>query len=453
MFALAALYLYWSLVEDVHRDDNAFLGNKVQECRRLLREGSKDMPLLAHEVETEAAASQFITYYVRLVDDRGALLLETPRMAGLLPRNLFPPGIEADAAPRAGTVWKSDAGRAYLLMSAWAQGEGGTRRLIEVALDVTGDETLVSGYRLKLAAVVALGILFSWGAGILVARRGLRPLLEIANATERVTASQLHERIGAKTWPVELASVARSFDRMLDRLEDAFRRLSQFSADLAHELRTPINNLRGEAGVALSRERSEDEYRRVLESSLEEYARLSRLIENLLFLARADGQLTIGKERCDARKAANVVAEYYTALAEEKGVQLHCEGAGMVEADPILLRQAISNLVANGVNYTPAGGNVNVTVQELNGSGVKIAVSDTGCGIAAEQLGRVGERLYRVDSARSQDPNGAGLGVAIVKSIMTLHGGSIDLESKLGGGTCVTLLFPPAESDAKLTKM
>jgi len=444
MLALATLYLYWSLSEEVERDDDAFLANKIQECRRLLREGAKDTALLAHEVETEAAASQFITYFVRLLDSRGALILETPGMREAAPAPSFPTAIEAGALPSRGKVWKAGNGRSYLLMAAWAEGsERAGRYLIQVAVDVQSDEALVAGYRLKLAVVVALGMLFSCGTGVLIARKGLKPLKEIAQATERITASQLHERVVPDGWPVELASLARSFDRMLDRLEDSFKRLSQFSADLAHELRTPINNLRGEAGVALSQPRTSEEYRLTLESSLEEYARLARLIDNLLFLARADGATTeIVRLQCDARQSVEVVREYYEALADDRGVEVLCQGAGKVNVDPVLFRQAVSNLLANALNLTPHGGRVSLEVTERNGSGLEIVVSDTGPGIAAEHLPHIFERLYRADSARSQHRHGAGLGLAIVKSIMTLHGGRVEVESKLGKGTKFTLVFP-----------
>lgn len=258
-----------------------------------------------------------------------------------------------------------------------------------------------------------------------------------------MTASQLHERIGGDGWPAELASLARSFDRMLDRLEDSFQRLSQFSADLAHELRTPINNLRGEAGVALSQARAPEEYQRTLESSLEEYARLTRLVDNLLFLARADSPTTgITREHCDARKAIEAVGEYYDALAKDRGVEFRCEGQGHVHADPVLFRQAISNLLSNALNHTSHGGQVLVQTSPRADGGLEINISDAGCGIASEHLPHIFDRLYRADPARSQHPDGAGLGLAIVKSIMMLHGGSVEVQSELGKGTRFTLLFP-----------
>jgi two-component system heavy metal sensor histidine kinase CusS len=442
MLVLAAAYLYWSLVGDVERDDNAFLANKVQECRRLLGEGPKDSALLAHEVESEAAASQFIKYYVRLIDAQGKVSLETPGMSNVLAASVFPAPVEVNQAPPRGKIWKSAAGTAYALVAARGQSIPGP--VLQVALDVTSDEALITGYRLKLVLVVVLGVCFSCGAGMLVARRGLRPLKEITQVTERVTASQLHDRIVAEGWPDELDSLARSFDRMLDRLEDSFQRLSQFSADLAHELRTPVNNLRGEAGVALSKGRTAEEYRRTLESSLEEYARLTRLIDNMLFLARTDGAASehLTRATLDARKEMEAVREFYEALAEDRGVEVACEGAGMLQADPVLFRQAVSNLLSNALNYTPKGGRVRLEIRERGDLGLDVCVSDSGCGIAAEHLPRIFDRLYRVDSARSQHPSGTGLGLAIVKSIMALHRGGVATMSTIGQGTSITLSFP-----------
>lgn len=446
MLVLAAAYLYWSLVRDVERDDNDFLANKIQECRRLIKEGPKDNPLLAHEIETEAAASQFIKYFVRLVDEHGDVSLETPGMSTLLPTNYFPAALGLDLVPSRGKIWKSTQGAAYALMAAQAQNQrAGASPILQVALDVSSDEALIVGYRWKLLLVVVLGVCFACAAGAVVARKGLRPLQEITHVTERITANQLHDRIVANGWPDELDALARSFDRMLDRLEDSFQRLSQFSADLAHELRTPVNNLRGEAGVTLSKARSADEYRHTLESSLEEYARLTRLIDNMLFLARADGATSnpVGRSTFDARQEIESVREFYDALAEERGVAVRCEGAGNVYADPTLFRQAVSNLLANSLNYTPRGGQVCFRLREREDQGLEVCVRDTGCGIASEHLPRIFDRLYRVDSARSQHPSGAGLGLAIVKSIMSLHRGKAEAASTLGTGTTITLSFPP----------
>ena len=447
MLALATAYLHWSLVKNLEQEDDAFLAHQIEEYRRLLHAGPNDERLLVYEIQTETAASHFITYYARLLDQQGHVLMEAPRMGEILPVASFPTAIATTEIPTRGTVWKSAAGESYLLMSALAQvnTEGVSPRILHVALNVSNQEALIAGYRRKVLAVVALGILFSCAVGLFVARRGLQPLEDITRATDRITANQLHERIGQYDWPEELTSLARRFDQMLDRLEDSFSRLSRFSADLAHELRTPINNLRGEAGVALSQARTPEEYRHTLESSLEEYARLSRLIDILLFLARADGPMTsMGRTACDARKAIEVVRDFYEALAADRGIEVVCGGEATLEADLVLFRQAISNLVANALNYTPRGGTVSINVRRQNDRIAEVNVTDTGFGIPAEHLPRIFDRFYRVDPARSQQPSPSGLGLAIVKSIMALHGGTVSVQSELGKGSTFSLRFPLA---------
>lgn len=445
LLVMAAAYLYWTQVNNLEREDTDFLVNKIQDCRRVLQERPNDTGLLINEVQVEATAS-LIKYYVGVLDERGRVLLETSGMSKLLSGAPFPAAAGMSEIPTRGTVWKSTKEQAFLLMAAQAQGDsaGARPQILRIALDVSAEEALISGYRRKLVTVVLLGCAFSWVAGALLTRKGLQPLNAITQATERVSANHLHDRIVASGWPIELTALARSFDRMLDRLQDSFTRLSQFSADLAHELRTPINNLRGEAGVALSKARTTEEYRRTLESSLEEYARLARLIDNMLFLARADGRAAshLTRSSFDARKEIEGVCEFYEALAEDRGVEVCCEGHGAVNADPVLFRQAVSNLLSNALNYTPRSGRVLFRLREHDRA-FEVCVSDSGCGIPPEHLPHIFDRLYRVDSSRSQHPNGAGLGLAIVKSIMTLHEGAVEAQSTAGQGTSITLRFPP----------
>lgn len=446
LLVAAAAYLYWTQVQNLEREDNDFLVNKIQDCRRLLREHPDQVRQLVNEVQIESVTSP-IKYYIRILDLKGRTVLETPGMAARLPANVFPPAAPATKVPSRGTLHRTQSGRFCLMMAgdAGARLAGADEVSFQVALDVSEEEELIEGYRWKLLAVILSGTVFSCVAGYFVARRGLAPLQEITQLTERITASQLHERIESTGWPVELASLARSFDRMLDRLGDSFNRLSQFSADLAHELRTPINNLCGEAGVALSQSRTPDEYRSTLESSLEEFARLTRLIDNLLFLARADSPTaTAACERFKAREAVDSVCEFYEALADDRGVAVRSAGDGFVSADPVLFRQAASNLISNALNHTPRGGQVVVTVRPGADGGCEVEVADTGCGIEGRHLPYLFDRLYRVEPARSQNPDGAGLGLAIVKSIMTLHGGTVRVVSEPGRGSKFTLQFPNA---------
>jgi two-component system heavy metal sensor histidine kinase CusS len=246
-------------------------------------------------------------------------------------------------------------------------------------------------------------------------------------------------------FPLELASLAGTFNEMLDRLEESFERISRFSADIAHDLRTPVNNIRGEAEVALARARTVDEYRDVLESSLEEAVRLSELIGDLLFLARAESPLTeLHRENVNVGELLTTVRDYYEASATDAVISLVVyDGTGPLNAelDRSLMMRAVSNLVSNAIAHTPPGGAVTLTATNEDAA-IRIEVSDTGAGIPAEALPRVFDRFFRVDPSRSKTSGNTGLGLAIVQSILTLHGGSAEIASQLDRGTRVTLRMP-----------
>jgi two-component system heavy metal sensor histidine kinase CusS len=311
---------------------------------------------------------------------------------------------------------------------------------IQVAQDRSADEQFTKEFAALLAIVMTFGVLASAAIATTVAKRGLRPLLEMAHSLNRIGPTHLNERVTPIGWPRELRPLAVAFDEMLARLEDSFRRLSQFSADLAHELRTPVGNILGESQVALTRTRTPDEYREVIESNVAECERLSGIIDNLLFLARAeaaDGH--IQRMVFDGKAAVAKIAALYETIAEEQQITINCAGQGDVYADPTLFGRAVSNLVENALRYTPKGGTILISIA-AGGAQSQISVKDTGCGIAAQHIPRVFDRFYRADSSRSSQ--GAGLGLALVKSITDLHGGSARVSSEIDRGTTVTISFP-----------
>jgi two-component system heavy metal sensor histidine kinase CusS len=445
MLILAVGFLYWALARNVAREGQQFLIDKIYVLRTIVRERLDDPAALVEELQWEGAARQFAKYYARVLDANGRTLLETPGMRDIVATSVFPASIAARETPEEAFKWRSPHGTSYLLMAAWAETQHVVNplRLVQVALDVSHAEALLADYRRMLMLVLLSGIACSAGLGVVITRKGLRPLGAITTAAQRTTATYLHERIAPADWPKELAALATAFDEMLDRLEDAFSRLSQFSADLAHELRTPINNLMGEAEVALSQRRTAGEYRQVLESNLEEYARLTYMIENLLFLARAEHRLTpIERSQFDVRKALEAVREFYEAVAEEQGVEVICQGEALIYAAPMLFRRAMSNLLSNALRYTPSGGQITLAVAQSKDQSTLVSVRDTGCGIAPEHLPKLFDRFYRIDPARASHPQGMGLGMAIVKSIMELHGGAVAIQSARTTGTTVTLTFP-----------
>jgi two-component system heavy metal sensor histidine kinase CusS len=280
--------------------------------------------------------------------------------------------------------------------------------------------------------------------GIAAARWATRPLREVGETARHISSSNLSERIQGHRYPLEIATLADAFNAMLQRLEDSFSRLSRFSADIAHELRTPVNNIRGEAEVALARPRSAEEYRDALGSCLEESVRLSELIESLLFLARADSPGDhLKRKRQDIRALLSGVRDYYEASAQESGVSLHlhCDEEVMGEVDGELLQRALGNLVSNGLAHTSAGGAVSLTAAQESQQ-LRIEVKDTGSGIPPEELPKVFDRFYRADPARARNSGGMGLGLAIMSQIVYLHGGDVKIESQVGSGTTVTVILP-----------
>jgi two-component system heavy metal sensor histidine kinase CusS len=456
ILVLSTFFLYWVLVSYLEAEDNQFLADKVHVLRVILRERPDNRQSLEEEVKWEGSARHFAKYYARVLDEEGSTLIETTGMGDLITPSLFPPPTGVTEEPRNGLKWTSRGGKSYLLLAAWAElGHASrTQRQLQVALDVSREDALIADYSRKLAIVLLLGIGLSAGAGVSVARRGMRPLKEITKAAQQITATRLHERIDPAQWPKELTALALAFDEMLDRLEDSFTRLSQFSADLAHELRTPINNLMGEAEVALSRIRTPEEYQQVLESSLEEYARLSRMIDSLLFLARAEHtEARVERSLVDALQAIEAVREFHEAEADEQGVEVTCHGEAYLRADPMLFRRAVSNLLSNALQYTPRGGKVTISVKQSGDQWVEVRVSDTGLGIEPEHLPRIFDRFYRADGARSQHPQGAGLGLSIVKSIMNIHDGAVAIQSESAKGTTVTLRFPPAKQTPEMSEL
>ena len=441
LLALSTGFLYWVLTDNLQRADRQFLGDKVEVLRDVLQSPASEADRLREEVQTEVAAYQSTRYYARVLSPGGTVVIETPGMAEALPPAVFP---DADApAPNGSYVeWDAPSGRAYLLRAA--SGDAGGRRL-HVALDVTPEAVLLADYRRTLALVLVLGVLAAAAAGAVAAWHGLRPLRRITGRVAGVTASDLHTRVAAERWPRELAALAAAFDAMLDRLEDAFARLSQFSADLAHELRSPVAILTGEAEVALARTREPEEYRQVLASSLEELGRLTRTIEALLFLARAEGDdAPIERTPVDARALADGVIEFYEAVAEEGGVALRADGHARLDGDPVLLRRALANLVDNALQHTPPGGRVDIHVTEGPDGAASVVVADTGPGVDPAHLPRLFDRLFRADASRARRHEGSGLGLSIVRSVMDLHGGTATAENGTDGGAAFTLLFPPA---------
>ena len=354
------------------------------------------------------------------------------------------------------SVWKAPDGRSFRVLlaripvpTASLAGQETRNVLVVFAYELTQAREFMKHEVRIFITTLLIGTLIAALLGVGMARRILVGPKKLAAAANRISAHPMTERLSVAHTPTELVESTLAFNRMLDRLEAAFRRLTEFSSDLAHDLRTPINNLLGEAQVALSKPRSAAEYRAVLESAVEDYERISRLIQNMLFLARADDpHAATNRLWIDLHPVLERGRGYFEMLAEERGVTLALEMQGaesawqQVWADETMLIRAVGNLVSNALRYAPRGSSVVVSSRLHDGGGCTLEVSNEGEPIAEEHQQRIFERCFRVDASRAGSAAGSGLGLAIVKSIMDLHGGTATVISGPGRPTSFRLWFP-----------
>lgn len=454
---LTSALLYLTLANGLYDEDVRDLADNLNNARLLVEAAGGSWTPSPQLERPGWAPPQQPQIYLRLMDSQGRVLTETPGMGAALAR---PSALELKQLRSPGVArreLRSPSGEPYLSLLVPVQRAAPSGPLfMQVAMDREHDEGLLVLYRGRLWLIFGACLLLCSAAGYLIAHAGLRPLQSIASTAARIRSSTLYERIQTAGLPAELAGLAATFNSMLDRLEQSFAHISQFSDDVAHELRTPVNNLRGEIEVALAKPRTAEDYSEILVSCLEECRRIGRLIQTLLFLARADASASaLVRESVDVAAELATVDDYYGAAAADAGVSLtiRCPAALKAPLNRTLFQQAVGNLVSNAIAHTPAGGRVTVSADAAPGH-LLVRVSDTGCGIAPQHLPQVFERFYRVDPARGQSSQNVGshpgknagqhvgLGLAVVRSIATRHGGSVGITSEIGRGTEVRLLLP-----------
>lgn len=436
--------LYLALARNLRRISEQMLNDEVEVCRALVNQRDGDSGALHEEIEIDSAVRRYERFYVRVIDERGVVLSTTPGMDDILGLRR----VAAVAASHRGVfLIQSPSGASYrAIQSTLAAGpERKQTWTLQVAMDLTQERTVLERERTWVWALLAAALLFCPAIGFAIARHSTRPLREVAGIAGGIGSNTLNERIRPEGYPREVRALVLAFNAMLERLEDSFARLSRFSADIAHELRTPVNNIRGEAEVALARMRKPEEYVDVLGSCLEESVRLSELIDSLLFLARsASPGDHLHRTEEELGTLLTDVRDYYEASALETGVTLSVVRSNEVlnvNLDRVLFLRALGNLVANSLAHSSPGGDIWLSAKREDGY-VCIEVRDRGCGIAASALVRVFDRLYRADPARSRDSGGAGLGLAIVRQIIELHGGTVCISSEVGQGTTVSVRLP-----------
>ena len=335
--------------------------------------------------------------------------------------------------------------------------KGNMARIIQVASSLEDVEDALRTLFIILVITVPLALLVASLGGLFLANQALKPVDHITQTARMITSQNLNQRIKSLKVKDEISRLIETFNEMISRLDQSFHQIRQFSSDASHELKTPLTILKGEVEVALRKERTSQDYEQILRSNLEEINRMSKIVDNLLLLARTEtGEIRLFKEEINLSQIVSEVVTQLTKLAHDKDLQIvatnHHEDT-LLYGDALRIRQMLLNLIENSIKYTEPGGSISVSLErnaphslpsKEKGSydGVKIVVSDTGIGIAKEDQERIFGRFFRVDKARSGEQGGSGLGLSICKWIVEAHQGEISVESELGKGCRFIVKLP-----------
>ncbi|OLY75565.1 histidine kinase [Pseudomonas sp. ATCC PTA-122608] len=444
LLATLGVALYRELERELIRRDDAALIYRVDQLRNLLND-SNTLDLIKTKPEL----------FQNMLGNRESVLsIAAPGQKPLLevnPGNIDMPAVTP--VPRNHALDFSDVqhlpgvnGVPFSMLAATIDsGDLGSLQVTTGRL-MTERTAVLASYRLSVYILASIAALVLAVVGYLMVHRGLLPLRRLAVHAQGIGVGNLAARLDSQGAPKELLPMIDSFNTMLERLAKGFVQLGQVSTDMAHELRTPINNLLGETQVALQQHRSVEAYQQLLASNVEELERLARMLDNMLFLARTDPASALRqRQELNAADEVERMADYFEGPAGDVDISILAQGTGVIWAEPMLLRRALANLCANAIKYGAPSSELLIQATP-SAEGISLTVTNQGATIPAEHLPRLFERFYRVDESRERSAHSNGLGLSIVATIMQLHNGRYSVSSE-DGVTCFALFFPGREAE------
>jgi heavy metal sensor kinase len=434
-------------LQSAARDSVRALG---EQATRVVVSGSGDNPSQGGSIDViDSSLSETLArggLYLEVRDTNGTVLSRSPALQG---HSLAEPKVIEKSGPQTFEQTLPNVGHLVTYVAPINQ-NGRPLGTVAAGRSLTETDQTLARLRTMLAVGDGIAVIIAALGGWWLAGAALRPVDRLTRTARFISARALSQRLRLNGPDDELHRLAAAFDEMLDRLEDAFDRERQFTTDAAHELKTPLTILRGEIDVAMRKVREVEDYRRTLPSLRDEVERMSRLVDDLLLLARTDaGKAPLNTQTVRIAAFAQNIADRFAARAASKSVALKLAGPpdAAIEVDVSRFSQTMDNLVDNAIAHTPAGGEVTIRWHHT-ATGAIIEVADTGAGIPPEHLPHIFQRFYRVDSHRSREAGGAGLGLAIAKQIVEAHGGTMSVASKVGEGTTFTIKLTAERSVA-----
>jgi heavy metal sensor kinase len=450
VFVLLSVLMYFDLkffLESNLRDTQARRAAQIADTL-LARVHQTGEPYVATEIK-DLYEPEVNDRFIRVTRADGTLMYVsgTPNDRSFDPTRF--PALTASSHKEFSQKLRTEGDPAVLIAALNYQTPDGAHYLVEVGAPMDPVATMLGHLFLQLALGLPITVIIAISGGYLLVGRALAPVDQIARKAEQITQHNLSERLPVARTADEIERLSLSLNHMIGRLEDAFLNSKRFVADASHELRTPLTVIRAELESMSSNRSLAPEVREIIGSTLEEVERLARIVEQLFALSHLDaGESQAEWVRFDLAELAATTAEQMSLLAEDKGISVSCDAAQpvLVDGDRSRLKQVVVNLLDNAIKYTPEKGRIQLRVATVDGNAM-LEVSDNGIGIPAEAQPRVFERFFRVDKARSRDPEGAGLGLSIVKSICTAHGATVDVQSNGGGGSRFRVRFPIARNN------
>lgn len=444
---VVSLFLYHRLKFQLYEEVDFFLADEMNEFSQFVAEHQNNLSLIELQMQKESVAirKDYQMYY-GVLDIQKRPVIQSSEFhflnqdVRIVKSSIFPTSDVKEYK-----VDNEKGNYVVRILTREFQGKNEFIRYLQVGMNLTRIGKTLSNFRKNIILTLPVFFILSIVGGFVLARYNLRPISQMTKAASRITALNLDERLPMRETEDELDNLAQTFNCMIERIKQAYQKISQFSFDAAHELRTPITSLIGEIESALSHESSLERCRSVLKSNLEELSRLQHLVNSLLFLAQdvALGQKK-NKEKLELNIIARDICELFEPVAKEKKINFTSD----ITSDPVCLQgekwrmeQVISNLIDNAIRYNRPNGNLAVSLRK-NKCYAEIIVKDTGIGISDEDKTKVFDRFYRGEPSRSRHSGGFGLGLSIVKSIVESYSGTISVNSRLGEGSTFTVQLP-----------